>query len=65
MAKEQNLFDYITKRENLEKKIKSAENKHKKFTKENDRNGILIMNYRLYDLKNELLQLDNQYLKNK
>lgn len=52
----------LTKEQQIEKKMKWAENKHKKYTKEGNRMGILQMNYLMYDLKDELKTLTNEVL---
>jgi len=47
----------LTKEQQIEKKLNWAENKHKQYTKEGDRVGVLQMNYLMYDLKDELKTL--------
>jgi hypothetical protein len=47
----------LTKEQQIEKKINWCEKKHKQYTKEGDRTGVLQMNYLLYDLKDELKTL--------
>jgi hypothetical protein len=43
----------------LEKKLKSAKNKLKKYIKEDDRFWITKMNYSIYDLEEQLKELEN------
>lgn len=49
-----------TKEDYLKRKIKSAERKLKNYIKENDRVWITKMNYLIYDLEEQLNQLENE-----
>jgi hypothetical protein len=50
----------LTKEQQIEKKINWAQKKHKKYTKDGDRVGVLQMNYLMYDLQDELKTLKIQ-----
>lgn len=52
----------LTKQQQIEKKINWCEKKHKQYTKDGDRMGILQMNYLMCDLKDELKTLTNEVL---
>lgn len=49
-----------TKEDYLKRKIKSSETKLKKFIKDNDRYQITKTNYLIYDLEEQLKELQNE-----